>query len=118
MKQKITKNLSILTFTLLVFVFTSIESTQLVYGQSGEGEKTYSENCDGCHGGGFVGWLSGAPKTGDRSKWEPILKKSMDEIVISAIKGVGRMDPKGGCDKCSDERIRSAVEYMVSKTTQ
>ncbi|MBU3917438.1 c-type cytochrome, partial [bacterium] len=97
--------------------FTSIY-VKMAYGQPGEGEQIYSEYCGGCHNGGFVGWITGAPETGNKSKWEPFFKKGVDKMTASAIKGVGRMDPKGGCDKCSDEQIRSAVEYIMSKTAQ
>ncbi len=118
MKNEIARKVGLVAYTFFIFIFTSVENVQLVYGQSGEGKKIYSDNCSGCHGGGFLGWLSGAPKSGDISEWEPFLVKGVDVMITSAIKGTSRMDPKGGCDKCSDEQIQRAVEYMLSKATQ
>ena len=116
MKKKLLSVLSIISCTLLLFVLASVADTRPVYGQTGEGEKIYTEYCGGCHDGGFWGWLSGAPKTGNKTDWEPALKKGPVEMTATAIKGVGRMDPKGGCETCSDEQIRSAVDYIISKT--
>ncbi len=118
MKNKIVIKVGTIASAFLIFIFTSVENVQLVYGQTGEGEKIYSEYCSGCHNGGFIGWISGAPETGDISEWAPFFKKGQDEMTASAIKGAGRMDPKGGCDTCSDEQIKSAVDYIVLKTSQ
>ena len=34
----------------------------------------------------------------------------------NAIKGVGKMPPKGGNMQLSDDEVKAAVEYMVEKS--
>ncbi|MBU2511493.1 c-type cytochrome [bacterium] len=91
---------------------------QGLYAGNGMGESTYNEHCSGCHGGGFLGWLSGAPEIGNMEEWKPFFEKGVEKMKANALKGVGRMDPKGGCDKCSDEDVEMAVDYILSKTPQ
>ncbi|MBT3225971.1 MAG: cytochrome c5 family protein [Deltaproteobacteria bacterium] len=100
----------------LVFLFAACSQNQPVSGQSDGGGKIYAEYCAGCHDGGVVGWISGAPQTGEASEWKPYFSKGLDKMTASAIKGPGNMDPKGGCDQCSEEQIRSAIEYIQEKT--
>ncbi len=116
MLKKISVTARALACGFVALLFVGFIYTTHVYAQAGEGEKIYSEHCSSCHDGGFFGWLSGAPKTGDLPGWEPFLKKGVDKMVASAIKGTERMDPKGDCDTCTDEQIRKAVEYIVSQT--
>lgn len=80
------------------------------------GAAIYKKHCDGCHGGGFIGWLSGAPETGEAEEWKPFLAKGVETVKANAIKGVGRMDPKGGCDTCSNEEVEAAVDFILSQT--
>ena len=61
--------------------------------------------------------MSGAPKLGVKNEWEDFLSKGIPELVDAAIKGTeGGMNPKGGCDDCTNEEIKAAVEYIVSQT--
>ncbi len=77
----------------------------------------YQSICADCHDGGFWGWLYGAPQLGVQIEWEEFLSKGIPELVDAAIKGTeGGMDPKGGCDDCTNEEIKAAVEYIVSQT--
>ena len=56
-----------------------------------------------------------APSIKDASQWKPYLEKDVEKIIQAAIQGTdGGMDPKGDCDKCTEEEIRKAVEYMLS----
>ena len=82
----------------------------------GDGKKIYEESCDGCHGGGIGGWFSGAPKTGDKELWAPLIEKGLPALIESTLKGVGKMKPNGGCEQCSESDIRAAVEYMVAQS--
>ena len=51
-----------------------------------------------------------------QNEWEEFLRKGIPELVDAAIKGTeGGMDPKGGCDDCTNEEIKAAVEYIVSQ---
>ena len=86
-------------------------------GSQSTGQKIYQSVCADCHDGGFWGWLSGAPKLGVKNEWEEFLSKGIPELVDAAIKGTeGGMDPKGGCDDCTNDEIKAAVEYIVSQT--
>lgn len=72
-------------------------------------EQVYNTSCTACHGSGVMG----APKMGDAGAWGPRVAQGLDVLVKHAISGVNAMPPKGGCMACSDDEIKSAVEYMV-----
>jgi len=68
------------------------------------GQAIYEANCANCHGGGFGGFFSGAPKVGSKEAWEPLIPKGVDTLT------------RGQCETCTDEEIRAAVEYMVQQS--
>lgn len=78
------------------------------------GEALYASNCKTCHEGG----LAGAPKTGDMVAWKDRIAQGNDVLYKHAIEGfqgkTGIMPPKGG-STASDDEVKSAVDYMVSK---
>lgn len=76
------------------------------------GEEVYNGNCIACHGSG----AAGAPKVGDAAAWAPRIAKGMDTLLNHAINGLNAMPPKGLCMACSDEELRSAIEYMIGKS--
>lgn len=76
------------------------------------GEEVYNGNCVACHGSG----AAGAPKIGDAAAWAPRIAQGMDTLLANAISGLNAMPPKGLCMACSDEELRSAIEYMVGKS--
>jgi cytochrome c5 len=76
------------------------------------GEDIYNGSCMACHASG----AAGAPKLGDAAAWAPRIAAGMDSLMANATKGLNAMPPKGLCMTCSDEELRSAVEYMVSKS--
>ena len=76
-----------------------------------DGQKTYQATCQACHNSG----AAGAPKLGDKAAWAPRIATGVDAMLAVAIKGKGAMPPKGACMSCSDEELRSAMEYMVSQ---
>lgn len=85
------------------------------YAENGTGETIYAKHCGRCHDGGFLGWIAGAPKIGDKEVWKPLLGKGAEIIKTNTLKGVGRMDPKGGCAECSVADIEAAVDHMLLK---
>ena len=100
------------TFVLLCLLTYSA----MAVGAEGEkdlGRQTYERACASCHKGGFGGFFTGAPKTGKRSAWKPLLEKGIDELVASTLEGIGKMKPRGECEDCSDLEIVEAVKYMV-----
>ncbi len=76
------------------------------------GEQIFNTACTACHSTG----AAGAPKLGDKEAWAPRIAAGMDALMNSAINGKKSMPPRGTCADCSDEELKHAVEYMVSKS--
>ena len=81
-----------------------------------KGEKIYDEACKSCHEEG----IAGAPKLGDKEAWADRITQGMDTLENNAINGftgkTGTMPPKGGNGDLTDEDVKAAVAYMVSKS--
>jgi cytochrome c5 len=74
-------------------------------------EATYGKSCATCHNMG----IAGAPKLGDVDAWSPRLAQGMDVLYDHGINGLAPgMPAKGMCFTCSDDDIKSLVDYMVS----
>ena len=80
------------------------------------GETVFENHCANCHTGGFGGFFTGAPKVGKASDWESLRVKGLEELTAATISGIGKMDPRGGCEACSDEEINAAVGYMLEQS--
>ena len=80
------------------------------------GEKLFSSVCATCHTAG----LMGAPKLGDKADWAPRIAQGKDTLYKNAIVGYqgkfGVMPARGG-SQASDEEVKAAVDYMVSKAS-
>jgi cytochrome c5 len=75
------------------------------------GADVYKENCAVCHAEGKLG----APKTGDKEVWKPLIDKNMDVLFENVL--YGKEHPKkGGCDQCTSNEIIEAIKYMVSQS--
>ena len=74
------------------------------------GEQIVQAQCIKCHGTGE----GGSPKVGDRDAWIPRVKRGLDAVVQSAIKGHGAMQARGGMADLTDAELRSAILYMFS----
>ena len=74
------------------------------------GEQIFGQFCTACHTTGLLG----APKKDDKATWTARMKElgGFDKLLTHAINGIGSMPPKGTCMDCSDDEIRSAIEYM------
>ncbi len=77
---------------------------------SADGEKIYKKNCKMCHASGMMG----APKLGDTAVWADRIAQGNDTLYNHAINGIGKMKPKGGKKKLSDDDVKAAVDYMVT----
>lgn len=73
------------------------------------GGDVYQASCFACHGTGAMN----APKKGDSAAWTPRMAKGMDVLMEHAIKGFNAMPPKGTCMACSDDEIKSAIDFMI-----
>jgi cytochrome c5 len=80
-------------------------------GASQTPEQMYQGACFACHGTG----AAGAPKLGDAGAWSARLGKGVDELVSSAINGIGAMPPRGG-SSFDDDQIRAVVEYILDQS--
>jgi cytochrome c5 len=78
----------------------------------GDGQGVYIKSCASCHKMGIIG----APKTGDKAAWSPLISGDTEPLVQSAIKGKGRMPAKGGHSNLTDDEVKAAVEYMVEQS--
>jgi len=76
-------------------------------GAAAEGQTIFAANCAMCH-------QVLAPKLGDKSAWERVIKGGEDALVASVINGKGSMPPRAGKPALSDSDIKAAVEYMGS----
>jgi cytochrome c5 len=67
-----------------------------------------------CHTPG----LMGAPKIGDGVAWGSRLKDagSIDGLVESAEHGKRSMPPRGGHPELTDDDLKAAIQFMLSKS--
>lgn len=106
------RHLRLLHLTILVAIFQSTAWAQDAPAAR-TGSAVYEAHCANCHSGGFGGFFSGAPKTGNREDWSALVAKGVDGLTATTLAGIGKMDPRGGCAVCTDAEIRAAVEYML-----
>ena len=89
------------------------ESEQVAEAAAAEprsGQEIYASYCSTCHEAG----VSGAPVLGNESQWEPRIAKGIDTLYDSTLNGLNVMPPRGTCPDCSDEDLKTTVDYMVS----
>jgi len=75
-----------------------------------EVKQVVDSTCAACH---LVG-VANAPKFGDKEAWGQRMEKGLDALTASSIAGIGIMPPKGG-SSLSDEQMRLAIEYILTK---
>ena len=80
------------------------------------GAATFRNTCALCHGPGIVG----APRMGDRDAWAPRLARGREALYRHAVEGFrgdyGQMPARGGNPSLSDDEVRAAVDYIVTRT--
>lgn len=79
---------------------------------SAAGEKIYKSSCFACHDAG----VAGSPKIGDAAAWSARIATGKDALYNSSLNGKGVMPPKGGNMGLSDDDVKAAVDYIVSKS--
>ncbi len=77
-------------------------------------EDIYNGTCMACHMTG----ASNAPRLGNTEEWAPRIAKGIEALYTSAFNGVEvggvlTMPVKGLCLDCSDDELKSVVDYMV-----
>ena len=73
------------------------------------GEQVYQQACAACHAAAVMG----APKTGDKTAWQPRIAQGKATLYQHAIGGIRAMPAKGGNASLSDAEVKSAVDYFV-----
>lgn len=85
-------------------------------GEAAHGEQVFKATCAMCHQTGF----GGAPALGNRQDWTPRIAQGKDTLYAHALQGFtgrqGTTPPKGGDASLSDQDVRAAVDYIVSKS--
>lgn len=77
------------------------------------GRQVYISACVICHQDGVMT----APLIGNPNNWDMRLKDSgLEGLYRHAIDGFNSMPPKGACVTCSDNDIKSAVDYILDKS--
>lgn len=77
-----------------------------------EGGETYNTYCAVCHKSG----LNAAPKFGNKALWAKRIAQGKETVYKHALEGIRGMPPKGGIASLSDEDVKAAVDYMVSRS--
>jgi cytochrome c5 len=80
-------------------------------GSSAEGKSVYNIMCSTCHDSGVLG----APKVTDKDAWEARIAKGPQALYNGAINGVGAMPAKGGNPQLSNQEVKVAVDYIISR---
>ncbi|RDI98489.1 cytochrome c5 family protein [Dyella solisilvae] len=79
------------------------------------GEKVYQGTCVMCHGSPAVG----APVLGNKDDWAPRIAQGKDVLYKHALEGFsgqkGAMPAHGGNPSLDDDKVKAAVDFMVSK---
>lgn len=76
-----------------------------------DGATVFNTVCSACHNTG----AAGAPKAGDKAAWAPRIAQGKDALYKSALNGKNAMPPKGGAASLSDDEVKAAVDFLVSK---
>jgi cytochrome c5 len=100
--------LSVLVLAAFAFVAAAAASETK---KEKSGEAVYKQYCFACHATG----VAGAPKLGDKAAWEPRVKTGKDTLLKKAMSGLNAMPPKGTCMECSEQEIKNAIDFMLSK---
>ena len=79
------------------------------------GESTYKKVCALCHASG----VAGAPIPGNKDDWAPRVAQGKDLLYKHSMEGYtgtkGMMPARGGNPGLSDDDMKAAVDYMLSR---
>ena len=85
-----------------------------VYAEEGtvDGGQLYNQYCAVCHKSG----LNAAPKYGNKALWTNRVKQGREKVYENAINGLRGMPPRGGYPDLTDEQVKAATDYLVSRS--
>lgn len=79
------------------------------------GSGVFNKVCSLCHAAG----VGGAPKVGDKADWGPRIAQGKDVLYKHALEGFtgqkGMMPARGASAALTDDEVKAAVDYIVSK---
>ena len=99
----------------MIKVITIVMCTGLITAASGaamadDGATTYKQICSSCH----ETPVGGAPKLGNKAEWKPRIAKGADVLHASILNKKCKLLKELRID-LSNDKIKAAVNYMVSK---
>ncbi|MFO1255714.1 MAG: c-type cytochrome [Sphingomonadaceae bacterium] len=71
----------------------------------------YDQSCRSCH----TVADTGAPLTGDRTKWDPRWAKGVSAMLNSAVQGLNGMPTGGQCFSCTPDDYRKLIRFMAGR---
>lgn len=80
--------------------------------QAADGGQIYNTYCAVCHKSG----LNAAPKVGNKALWAKRVAQGKETVYNNAINGLRGMPARGGYSQLSDEEVKAATDYMVSRS--
>ena len=72
-------------------------------------EEIYTQACAFCHDRG----MAGAPIYANTFSWGQRVDKGIDTLTYNVKYGLNAMPAMGLCADCTDEELRSVVQYML-----
>jgi cytochrome c5 len=75
------------------------------------GRQVVEAVCAACH----VAGVANAPRIGDKTVWDKLIKEGHQHLTENAIKGIRAMPPRGGSADLSDIEVARAVAYMANQ---
>tara|TARA_B110000495_G_scaffold195683_1_gene203530 strand:- start:803 stop:1237 length:435 start_codon:yes stop_codon:yes gene_type:complete len=89
-----------------------VASPAMSSGAGRAGDDIYNTNCMACHNSG----VAGAPMYGDVSAWATRLEQGIETVYANAINGIRAMPARGTCMTCSDDEVKSAIDYILDNS--
>jgi len=89
----------------------SINEALAAEGDDFDAAATYQASCFACHASG----AAGAPLLGDQEAWNSRMEKGMNVVMANVINGINAMPARGLCMDCTDNELRSIVDYMITQ---
>jgi len=86
--------------------------------QARSGEDVFNAVCKNCHAAPMAAAVM-APEIGNKEQWAPRIAKGKDALYDVAINGSKvnpAMVPRGTCPDCSDDDLKHAVDFIISKS--
>lgn len=74
--------------------------------------QNYLTYCSACHSNKAIG----APVIGDKSAWQEVLEKGIEEVYTNAIEGINAMPPMGTAMKLPVKDFKKIVDYMINES--